>query len=236
MSNAYSAGEKLGVVFGRSLAVSTLITCFSTYTLNFLFYGGLYAFPQVLPDFDMGVSPAMSLILGAFMEVPGFVFGVLVGIQLSRKMGIQFYLVCTCLSTLLFAGAAHYARSYAGRLPTLIEVALQTGLIGNKVFTSVGFLIVYLYSVEIFPTLARTTGTALCLAAGRLGAVTCPLIYENFAEVFGRKVYFFYLMAMMCALNLLLVFCLPYETKGSLLRDHLDDETTPIVTPAVRSV
>merc|ERR1719198_1256782 len=95
--------EKLGIVFGRHLAYSTLVVCVSVFTLNFLFYGGLYAFPQVLPDLKLHVSPAVNLMVGAIVELPGYFVGVMVGNYLSRKTCMLMYLLIVLTSTLTFS-------------------------------------------------------------------------------------------------------------------------------------
>eukprot|EP00392_Amoebophrya_sp_AT5.2_P000926 g928.t1 len=68
---------------------------------------------------------------------------------------------------------------------------LQIGLFGNKIWVQVSFVIVYLYSVEAYPTEYRNTGAAACLATGRLGAITCPLVYELLPHQF----YFFFILS-----------------------------------------
>merc|ERR1719487_1406084 len=59
-----------------------------------------------------------------------------------------------------------------------LELGTQLGLTLSKLFISAGFVVVYQYSIEIYPAVARATGTAICLAAGRFGAILCPLVYE----------------------------------------------------------
>ena len=47
-----------------------------------------------------------------------------------------------------------------------------------KMFVDVGFVVGYMYASEIYPAVARTTGTSVCIAAGRIGSIACPLVYE----------------------------------------------------------
>merc|ERR1719504_167036 len=68
---SFSIPEKLGIVLGRHLLYSTIVVCVSVFTLNFLFYGGLYAFPQIIPQMKLSVSPCVNLMLGAMVELPG---------------------------------------------------------------------------------------------------------------------------------------------------------------------
>jgi len=218
--------EKLGIVFGRHLAYSTLVVCVSVFTLNFLFYGGLYAFPQVLPDLKLHVSPAVNLMIGAMVEFPGFFVGVLVGNRLSRKMCMLMYLLAVLTSTLTF-GYAGMGILGSG-LEKGLEMLVQFGLVGYKVFTAVGYLLVYVYAAEIYPTVARTTGGALCIAFGRLGGMVAPTIYENLFYATESHAAFFNFTAGLCAVNAMLVLFLPYETSNRVLQDHLP-ESVPIL-------
>lgn len=220
-----------GDILGPTLLFTTLVTGFSCFTLNLLFYGGLYAFPQILPEIETGLSPAATLLFGATMEIPGYLFGLFVGVNLSRKLGIEFYLVGTLLATLLFAYGAkelladtHKSKDEAFWL----DVWLQSGVVLNKVFTSVGFLIVYCYTIEIYATRVRTTGTAVCISLGRLGSISCPLIYEYVTEFTGTPLTFIYFMAACCGVNAVLILFLSIETAGKPLKDHDDEETTPL--------
>merc|ERR1719272_1752266 len=56
--------RQLGVVFGRPMLYSTITVCLSCFVLNFVMYGCLYSMPQVLPKVNMGVTPAMGLMVG----------------------------------------------------------------------------------------------------------------------------------------------------------------------------
>jgi heme A synthase len=219
-----SIHDKLGIIFGRHLLYSTLVTCVSVFTLNFLFYGGLYAFPQVLPDLKLNVTPSANLMLGALVEVPGFLGGIMIGNYLSRKNCMLVYLLAVIVFLCVFSFTS---TSISGNFTAEFEALVQVGLIGSKLFTAVGFLIVYVYTTEIYPTVVRTMGGALCIAFGRFGSIVAPTVYENLAFATGSHGAFFHVTAGLCALNAMLVLFLPYETKGLVLQDHIP-ETQPL--------
>ncbi len=107
-----------------------------------------------------------------------------------------------------------------------LEILLHIGCFGNKFSVCLGFLIVYLYSVEIYPTSCRTTGTSLCLASGRLGSILCPLVYEYCAQF--NPLFFFCLMIVLMFINFLMLMFLPLaETSGAPLPE--DDEMLPLL-------
>eukprot|EP00929_Paragymnodinium_shiwhaense_P051327 TRINITY_DN25840_c0_g1_i1.p1 TRINITY_DN25840_c0_g1~~TRINITY_DN25840_c0_g1_i1.p1 ORF type:complete len:508 (-),score=111.23 TRINITY_DN25840_c0_g1_i1:316-1839(-) len=222
-SGAYAGADRLAAVFSPSMLYTTVVVAFSCFTLNFLFYGGLYAYPQILPEFETGLSPAASLLLGAFMEIPGFLGGLYLGIWMTRKCGIFVYLVGAFISSIIFALAATQGLGHHGRIPMYLEAMLQVGLAGNKAFTAVGFVIVYCYSTEVYSTRTRATGTAVCISMGRLGSMFCPLVYEWMTEYTGTPVTFIYAMAGCVAVNAVLAFFLTKETAGMLLKDDDDD-------------
>jgi len=216
--------EKLKIVFGRHLLYTTMVVCVSVFTLNFLFYGGLYAFPQVLPGMKLSMSPAVNLMLGAMVEVPGFALAIVLGNYLPRKSIMLLYLFGVIISTMTFSFAGSRIINPLLQDHWTHEMLLQAGLVGHKVFTSVGFLVVYVYAVEIYPTVVRATGGALCIAAGRLGSMVAPTIYENLAVATGGHAVFFITTAGLCAVNAIFVLFLPYETKGLVLQDFLEEQ------------
>merc|ERR1719310_761201 len=83
-------------------------------------------------------------------------------------------------------------------LGTLTGVASPTatlaGFLGMKVFVNIGFVVVYVYASEIYPPVARTSGTAFCLVAGRIGAILCPLVYELCHSFTGSYEAFFFVI------------------------------------------
>lgn len=217
-----SIRDKLGIVLGRHLLYTTMVVCVSVFTLNFVFYGGLYAFPRVLPDLKLHVSPAINLMIGASVEMIGFVGGSIVCNYLSRKTSMLMYLLVVLTSTLTFSFAG--LRIMNTSLERHLEFMVQCGLLGNKIFTAVGFLVVYVYAAEIYPTVARTTGGALCIAFGRLGSIVAPTAFENLAFLTENHAAYFNLTAGLCAVNAMLVLFLPYETQGLVLQDHFDEQ------------
>lgn len=218
--------EPFKVIFSWRLLLSTVIVIYSCFTLNTLFYGCLYAFPQVVTDVDMSSAPAVSLIIGALWELPGIVLATVCGMYWPRKPVMAGYLVASTLSLLAFAvGAGHHIDGGADHW--IYHQLLHGGYIGIKVFAMVGFVAVYQYSTEIYPTVARTTGTAACIAGGRLGGMIAPLVFEKMLALTSSLTAFFYFVAALCACNLVLVFLLPFETFGKSLEDHAD-ETQPL--------
>jgi len=208
---------QLGIVFGRRMIVSTLVICFSCFSLNFVLYGGIYALPQALPNVNMGMSPAAALFFSALWEIPGVVLALFMSCMMDRKPAVSLTLMFACASLVLFAWAGDQPEHAPG-----VHLALGVGLAGLKSMTMSVFTLVYQLAGEIFPTSARSTGSAMCIASGRIGAVLCPLVYEMLYEKTGGFSTFFYLMGGICMLNATAIRFIP-ETKGMRLSDTEGD-------------
>lgn len=193
--------RQLSIVFGPKMIYSTITVCYSCFVLNFIMYGCLYSMPQVLPKVNMGVSPALGLVVGCLWEVPGIILGICLGMSMARKSAMLFYLSTCGGALLLFAYAGGVAERNQG-----VELLFQAGYFGVKAFAACGFIIVYQFASEIYPTAARTTGSAVCIAGGRVGSITCPIIFEQVQAYFGSFEVFYYMMAVCCAVNFMAVF------------------------------
>jgi len=91
------------VTSGKYL-ISTIMLAYSAFTLNFLFYGGLYGFPQVLSQLGdkTSMKPAVSLIVAASFEIPGCLIGIWLGLKFKRKPALLLFLIATTFFTLCF--------------------------------------------------------------------------------------------------------------------------------------
>merc|ERR1719262_1067642 len=121
-------------------------------------------------DGKEGWSPAAGVFFGALFEVPGVFLAILLAVTISRKSNMVFAFV---MSTICLSLA-----SYA-----LVEGMMDTwgvfAIFGAKMFIASGFIVVYLYLLECYPTLFRATGLAFCMVTGRLGAFLCPFLYDG---------------------------------------------------------
>mmetsp|Transcript_4238 Transcript_4238/g.13560 ORF Transcript_4238/g.13560 Transcript_4238/m.13560 type:complete len:468 (+) Transcript_4238:112-1515(+) len=220
---ALGLSGRLWAVWGRRLGLTTFVLCFSTFTLNFLYFGTIYAFPQVLPSLELQISPGANLFLGACMEIPGFLLAIWVCSRTTRKLAIQAYLFSSLLAIGFFLHGT-------GLDATLVVTeqhqpwAVYAGFLGMKAFVNIGFVVLYSYASEVYPTAARTTGTATCLAAGRLGAMACPLVYEAMTDVTSSFHHFFVTLGCLTICNAVLACFLTIETANKQLSDVLELE------------
>jgi len=225
--------DKYRLIFSHRMWFTTLVTSLSCFTLNFLFYGSMYAYPQFLPaSGDSASVPAATLVWASIAELPGSAAGLLLGIYVSRKLSMQVYCLSTFLVTILLAVSVKYAVGVE-ETPYSLDLLLRTCINCDKLFTTMGFCIVYLYSVEVYSTKIRATGSAFCMAFGRFAALMSPIIYEILSSNNdGNPFNFFMLMAMFCLVNYFLLL-FPSESNGEPIKYGANNERRPLNTSEI---
>lgn len=201
------------IVFGEML-LPTICMCYSTFNLNLVYYGGLYGFAQVLPDMNTGASPAVELIIGALLEIPGYLLGMVCGLMMNRKNATWLYLIFTIASLAMFAMFA------PNNQETAPKMVMYIGYYGVKIFPGIGWSVVYLHAIELYPTAARATGAAVCFAGGRVGAMAGSLLFESILKVSGDFRTFYNMLIVFCVLNFLAVKALPIDTAGMQMEEQ----------------
>lgn len=222
-----SLKKQLNIVFARHLLFSTIVVCFMCFNLNLVYYGGLYAFPQVFPAVNSYTSPAIAILWGALAELPGFLLGGVCGVVMGRKPAML------CIHAVMALCLAIFGFTISPRGMALsLEIYRDISFAGLKMFTAIGNVVVYQYSTEIFPTSARMTGTAICVAAGRLGSMACPFLFEALLQLTGGFEAFFYVSASCCTASALLSVLLPLETSKMRLDDEFLEGGEPLAPGA----
>merc|ERR1719215_1083506 len=85
------------------------------------------------------------------------------------------------------------------------------------------FTLTYVYISEVFPASVRASGFSICMAAGRLGSISAPVVVEclkfkGFA--LGEHSPYLLLSSVLCLLGAVVVkFCLHFERKNEPLSD-----------------
>lgn len=204
-------------LFGRRMWFSTLTVIYSCFVLNLVFYGVLYGLPQVVEGVDTGTTPATSVLLGAIWEFPGLAAGALFGVWFRRLP-----VICGCYVGMSCALGC-FGLGLSIRHVWYSHYMIQGAILMVKMLSNTAFVVIYQYASEIYPAFARTTGSAICVSGGRLGAILAPAVFETLADYTGRFSAFFWVACVCAALNAFLVLFLPIETAGR----SLDDEMEP---------
>ena len=176
--------RQMAVVFHKSLFVPTLVLMGTCFTVNMIYFGSLFAFPQVLPTLMHGHA-ASQLLVGALWELPGTAVGWLLGMYAPRRTGLKVYLIALSCFLLCFIIGVHDQQSKP------LKAMLYIGYYGVKSTPNIAFIIAYQMSVELYPSEARTMGSGLCLACGRCAAMVAPMVSVSLLRFFVFLKYFF---------------------------------------------
>mmetsp|Transcript_118078 Transcript_118078/g.220724 ORF Transcript_118078/g.220724 Transcript_118078/m.220724 type:complete len:495 (+) Transcript_118078:87-1571(+) len=208
----------ISTLFGRHLLSTTLVCVFTTFMCNVMYYGFIYAIAQVLPDLqDDGTSAGVQLLIGALWELPGAVLGMIMGLYIRRKLALKISLAFCAGSLFLFVLGVGFKDSWLG------EASWHIGYYGMKCFVQVVFSASYVFSSEVYPTSVRTTGAAICVAGGKLGAMVAPLVFEFMNEVLGSEFVYFWVMLVLTIFNALIIDFAPVEPTTQGMVDTLEE-------------
>jgi len=220
----------LRTIFGPQFFWTTLTLFYSYIVINFVFYGNLYAFPQVLPDlWHFGTTPTFSMALGVITgEIPGVLLGATVGSLMPRRMAFALYILVLALSSLIFGLKVDEPHR------SFVSWAMVMGsYLGLRFFVNFGFVILWQYTAEVYPTVVRATGCAAAFSIGRIGAIIAPPIFELLQRLcHGNNQAYFTLCSVVCLMNLLPLAFL-HETRGKNLSDTLEEEEDEECVPMV---
>jgi len=238
-SNAGVDMWRLRMLFSPSFRTTTIIMLCITFASNFAYYGMIYGLPDTLKKqaaleaqkrtaAQAGVegkeqqqtwSPAAGVFFSAAFEIPGVFIAIILGMTVGRRKNMSFAFFCTSASLALTVYALSTAR--------MLEHVGIVSVLGVKLFLATGYIIVYLYLLECYPTKFRATGLAFCMVLGRLGAFAVPFTYDGMELMGIHQRWFFVAMSFIMLMASIACCFLPYETK--------DAELEGAAPPTVRS-
>lgn len=144
-----------------NLRMKTLKLYFIWAVIAFTYYG------LSLNTNDLQGNQFVNFFLSGFIEIPSTIFCMLTLNRFGRKR--PFFL------TLLMGGLSCFACIF---VPDRFS-GVKTGLaMGGKAFTTGSFSIVYLFSSEIFPTVARNVGVGSSSTVARIGSSIAPFMRD----------------------------------------------------------
>ncbi|XP_063724248.1 solute carrier family 22 member 15-like [Symsagittifera roscoffensis] len=155
-------GNNILSLFGTFWAANlTLCGALSWFAVSSVYYGLTYNVQQIVGDVYVN-----SLVLSA-TELPAWFVFVAMD-KLGRKTTLC---ACLCIASLACVLLPFTQNFYDGKLQ--IVFAMLT-----KLFANGGFVMLFIYSPEQFPTVLRSTGLTFCSSAARLAAILAPFIIE----------------------------------------------------------
>lgn len=192
---------------------STFVLWVIWFGINFGYYGFVLWTPSLLVDkgFDLVRSFEFTLIM-CLAQLPGYFSAAYLVEKVGRKMVLAVYFAGTAVAAWLFGHGGSTA-----------EIIMYGSLL---YFFSLGaWGCVYAYTPEVYPTVARASGTGWASAFGRLGAFMAPFVVPVVYKSFGAQAGFGYVFLMLTAVFAtvaIVVAVLGKETMGKSLEEISD--------------
>ena len=206
--------EKVHVGFidlwSKKYVRTTLVLWVIWFGVNFGYYGFVLWTPTLLlgKGFTLVKSFEFTLIM-CLAQLPGYYSAAWLVERIGRKLALFLYFAGTAVAAWLFGHAA-----------STTEVLIYGSLL---YFFSLGaWGCVYAYTPEVYPTVARGSGSGWATAFGRLGAFTAPFVVPVIHSIYGTDVVFTYVFIMLTAVFAvvaLVVALLGKETMGKSLEE-----------------
>lgn len=177
---------------------------------NFGYYGFVLWTPTLLmgKGFDLVKSFEFTLIM-CLAQLPGYYSAAYLVEKIGRKKVLIIYFLGTAVAAWLF-----------GHADTTTQVLIYGCLL---YFFSLGaWGCVYAYTPEIYPTVARASGSGWATAFGRLGAFTAPFIVPVVYNYYGQEAGYtnvFVMLTAVFAIVAIVVALLGKETMGKSLEE-----------------
>lgn len=200
----------LSELWSKKYIRSTFVLWVIWIGINFGYYGFVLWTPTILmaQGFAMVKSFEFTLIM-CFAQLPGYFSAGWLIEKIGRKWVLTIYFTGTALAAWLF-----------GHASTTSQVLAYGCLL---YFFSLGaWGCVYAYTPEVYPTVARGSGTGWAAAFGRVGAFAAPLIVAAIYTAYGEKTGYGYVFALLTgvfAVVALVVALFGKETMGKSLEE-----------------
>lgn len=200
----------LGELWSKKYIRSTFVLWVIWIGINFGYYGFVLWTPSLLvaQGFALVKSFQFTLIM-CLAQLPGYFSAAYLVERIGRKWVLTIYFAGTALAAWLF-----------GHAGSTSQVLIYGSLL---YFFSLGaWGCVYAYTPEVYPTVARGSGTGWAAAFGRIGAFVAPLIVPVIYSTYGEKTGYGYIFALLTgvfAVVAVVVALLGKETMGKSLEE-----------------
>lgn len=198
---------------------STIILWIIWFGINFGYYGFVLWTPSLLvgKGFALVKSFEFTLIM-SLAQLPGYFSAAYLVERIGRKVVLTVYFAGTAVAAWLF-----------GHAGSVNEVLLYGCLL---YFFSLGaWGCVYAYTPEVYPTVARASGSGWASAFGRLGAFIAPFIVPVVYTSYGTQrgyTYVFIMLTAVFAFVAIFVALFGKETMGKSLEEISNDNISSL--------
>lgn len=145
------------VIKSKTIMLRLCVCSFWWITLTFVYYG------LSINSVSLAGNKYVNYILTSMVEIPGYCLSMVALDRFGRKYSVMTaFLICSAsLITIPFVPA------------NLTWLQTTLNLLG-KLFISMAFSSIYIYTGELFPTPVRQSLLGVCSMAGRIGAIIAP--------------------------------------------------------------
>jgi len=209
------------VLTSKTLLLTTLTLCMTTAVINFVGYGFGYSLPIMLPKFDLGIDAPITIMGGCVAEVVGYTIAINASSRMPRISQMIWFFSLTILYCVIIAfGIFRVESSQSDIIGKICIVFVCTSL---QAVTAPGWLVVYTYAAEVFPTVCRSFAGGFVIGCGRIGSILAPFLFEAMYKTTQSYAYFFTLLCVLMTVVMACIVAFLRETKDVPL------EISPIV-------
>jgi MFS family permease len=216
------AFDVLKVLFCRKLIGTTCVMCLTTAVINFVGYGIGYSLPIMLPQLDLGVHPPIVIMSGSVAEVVGYFIAITASARMPRIHQMVWFFCLTILYCMIMSFGIF--RLDYNQSDVIGKVSITFVCLTIQTVTAPGWLVVYTYAGEVFPTMCRSFAGGFVIGCGRFGSMIAPFVFEEMHRATHTFVYFFISVTILMAITVTSITLVLKETKGKPLATSLDEE------------
>lgn len=208
--------DTMDMLLSKEYAPIVVGGCYLCFLSNFLFYGLTYSLPQIFAHLGKELSPAVQVLIISLCDIPGVLlaFFLIYLKSIGHRDGLVMMAGSAAVLAISLISIDHGKKWLFVGLPSAYLV---------KYVASAFFTLSYVYLSEVFPSKVRASGLSLCIAAGRVGSITSPLIVESLrikSFKLGEHAPFMILTSALCILAIIMIkLCLHFELKNAPLQD-----------------
>jgi len=212
IASSATVSQRLALALNEEYRPILIGGCFLLFACNFQFYGLMYSLPIVFAHMPVPVNPAFQVLATSLWDIPGVVLTWI--LVRSKELGHRDGLFgLNLLSAMLFLTMTTLDLGEVG-----VWVSLPASYLA-KFTASAFFTLSYVYFAEVFPSSCRSTALSVCIAAGRIGSIVAPEVFDGLTSD-ARHWRFFTLCAIISLISLLVTrFALIFERKNQSLEE-----------------
>lgn len=224
--HAMSLQQRLQIIFGKHIWLTTAVLMLGAVTFNGLIYGHGYAFPLIIKKIadegGSGLKPAWQNVMHSTTSIP---LNGLVAAGTAFFPNRSFFLmgcVLGIISMLLLIATMGIPEKEG-----IVVVLYYIGVNLPTVAECAGFTAIYQLSVDLYPVNAAATSSGVVVTAGRLSAIVWPLLFE---AVGGLQQWhrYYYVLITMCAVTFPSVWCAIPAISPLPTSKEIDDENEKV--------